>query len=912
MSGPVPGSETVNLLRTKLFRPRISGDLVPRLRLIERLAQGLERKLTLVSAGAGFGKTTLLVQWLEDSDRPVAWLSLDYEDSDPVVFLSYLVAALQTLFPEACPSARSLLKAPELPPADYLTTTLANEIAELPEPIVLVLDDYHRIQSEAVHQILVALISKLPPQMHLVVASRLDPPLPLISLRAGQQLTEIRVDALRFSFEEAQAYLEQTVGADLSTDTVAALRDRTEGWIVGLRLAALSMRGLDDHQAFVRSFYGSHRDIVDYLVTEVLSRQPSAVQAFLLQTSVLDRFCAPLCDAVLDTGDWRLETDAPATANAHSTSSSQAMLDYLDRANVFLVALDHERRWWRYHHLFQELLRIRLRMELTEDEIAALHRRAGNWFAQHGTIDEALRHLMAAGDAVGAARLVEDHREALMEREDWPTLERWLGMLPHEILTQRPSLSIAQAWPMLYRYQLASILPTLEKAEKCLEEGCEPVSEAERRALNAEMDTLRSFVYFVSFGDAERSIFHAKRALAHLPIAQTNARGLAQDMMCVSLFEMGQAETAIALLDETLADPSPSGPSKLETFIALCFVHLSAADLRRLWQTAEAFLKQAVDQQNPSAVSWGHCFAGLAHYEWNELEPAVEHFQRAMEQRYRSVYLANHLSMLCLAKAYQAQRKPIGASETLDALRSFNLEMNASGYLGDIDALRAGLSLIQGDLASAGQWAASENPSDQLEPMTASEVQGLTWAEVLLAQGTADNLDQAMRYLHARLAQSEARNNTRRTIQNLAHLGLALEKQGKTDDALNALKRAVTLAQPGGFVRTFVDLGPGMAKLLLQLAELDVAPAYIGRLLAAFDSLEPTAHIPPLIEPLTPREMEVLGLLAERLTDREIAQKLTISYTTVKKHSSHIYQKLGVGGRRQAVDRARTLGLLPS
>ena len=406
--------------------PRVTGDLINRHHLIERLNRGLDRGLTLICAPAGFGKTTLACMWLQDCARPAAWLSLDENDSDLRVFLSYLVAAIQTVFPDACPTTLGFLRAPQLPPLDLVATTLVNDIADLPESFILTLDDYHAIQDNTMHELVATLIGKLPRNAHLVLASRVDPPWPLASLRAGRQMMELRADDLRFTLDEAQVFLERVVGVKLTIETVATLEGRTEGWIAALRLAALSMRGETDHAAFVQSFKGTHRDMTDYLTTEVLSQQPQPIQDFLLRTSILDRFCAPLCDAILD--DRRSAIDEEPSSSliglsssvAGPSSPSQAILDELDQANLFLVPLDHERRWYRYHHLFQDLLRRRLQAQMNAEELASLHSRASAWLRDNGLIEEALRHAMAAGDLEGAAQLVEDSRHDLLNREDWP------------------------------------------------------------------------------------------------------------------------------------------------------------------------------------------------------------------------------------------------------------------------------------------------------------------------------------------------------------------------------------------------------------------------------------------------------------------------------------------------------------
>jgi len=548
----------LSLIRTKLHKPQVSPDLIPRPRLVKRLNHALDRKLTLVSAPAGYGKTTLLAQWLEGCDRPAGWLSLDERDNDLVVFLNYLVAAIQTVFPNACQTTLGLLQAPQMPPLDYLATMLVNEIADVSKAPIMVLDDYHTIQDEAVQGLLTALIRDLPEQAHLVLASRSDPPFPLASLRAGRQMLDIRASDLYFTSDEAQAFLEQTVGVTLPADIVSLLEERTEGWVVGLRLAALSMRGLPDHTAFVQSFRGTHRDLMDYLVAEVLARQPQHVQGFLLRTSILDRFCVPLCDAVLYGGRRTMDArrtadDEPLSFVGRPSSRSRATLDELEQANLFLVPLDYERNWYRYHHLFQDSLRQRLRMQLDADEIASLHKRASAWLAGNGFTEEALDHVLVAGDVEGAAQLVEDCRHDLLNREDRPTLERFLKRLPEEVVRGRATLLVARAWVLQSRYQIAGIPPLLQEAEARLNAAAPALPESEVRSLRGEIDVLWSYVLY-GHDEGQRALEHALGAMEHISAAHAFARSMAIMFSALAYQMTGQARDAVRTLGEFLAE----------------------------------------------------------------------------------------------------------------------------------------------------------------------------------------------------------------------------------------------------------------------------------------------------------------------------------------------------------------------
>jgi LuxR family maltose regulon positive regulatory protein len=494
--------------------PPVSADLIHRPHLIERLNQGLNRssRVTLISAPAGYGKTTLAAAWLQDSPQPVAWLSLDEQDSDLVVFVDYFIAAIRTLFPEACPLTQGLCHAPQLPPLDFVATTLINEIADIRTSFFLVLDDYHAIQAEAIHQILSKLIEYLPWQMHVVIASRIDPPLLITRLRARQHITEIRAPELSFSRGEVRAYVQRALGEQVSRATADLLHQKTEGWIASICLVVFSMHASDNPMASVESIRGVDRYVMDYLVEEVLARQPPAMLDFLLKTSLLDRLCGPLCDAVADIAD--------------PVRNSQSYLEWLEQANLFVMPLDNERKWYRYHHLFRELLYNRLKQQAGDEDLATLHVKASVWLADNGFISQALQHALSAANVPQAAKLVEQHRLELLNREDWHTLEKWLNNLPEEIVSQRPALLLSRAWIMGYHFQLAEMVPILEQAEQRLDRGDVALSDRDDRALRGEIDALRSGIWATLYNDTQYTIECAERALKSLPAThRAHSRG---------------------------------------------------------------------------------------------------------------------------------------------------------------------------------------------------------------------------------------------------------------------------------------------------------------------------------------------------------------------------------------------------
>jgi LuxR family maltose regulon positive regulatory protein len=889
-------TDKLPLIRTKLHRPRVSNDLVLRPRLADRLNQGLDRKLTLVSAPAGFGKTTLLSSWLESCHRPSAWLSLDQSDNDLFLFLSYFIAAIRTLYPQACRDTWALVQSPQPPPSAYVTTSLINEISETPEAFVLALDDFHQIQDDAIQQLMASLIQAQPTQLHLAIATRTDPMLPLPALRGRHQMTEIRTQDLRFSEEEAQQFLQKAVGEDLDRAMVAGLQQRTEGWIVGLRLVGLSMEGKGDWASILGGFAGDTNEFVmDYLVSEVLHLQPEPRQRFLLQTSILDRFCADLCDAV--------------SAGEGQAGPGQVFLDELWRANLFLVPLDDEHGWYRYYHLFQDMLRHRALLRFGRDELQTLHCRAAAWFAAQGSIDEAIRHALSADDVELAIGLVEDQSENLLNRWDRATLERWLAMLPEGTAWHRPKLLVAEGWVLFRQWRMTALESVLEQAEAVL--GADPdapVSEAQW-PIHGQILALRSATDYLVHGDYERALASGERALQQLPASARGARGIAMIFCGLSQQSLGQNYLATSQLRQAVEDPSPYSPSKVQTNIGLSIVHLNAGDLVQMQQVSESFLALAGGVTNPNAILGANWVSGLLYYEWNDLQAARGHFPKVYELRYHSNFMASFTSALGLARIYELQGDMEQARKLLTSLREQTLLLNNTDLLPQLEAAQAQLWLHQGDSVSAVHWARSFPREPLQDKMFKFELPVLTKARIFVAGGTRDEVSAMRSDLQRQAATLEADHFTHRTIQVLAHLALVERRLGFSNDALDILRRALVLGHPGGFVRSIVDAGPSLVPLLEQLEEDDVAPGYVTRLLAAFGPIM-TGSGEELPEPLTRREKEILRLMGRGLTNPEIAEELVISPHTVRTHATHIYAKLAVSNRARAVREARQLGII--
>ena len=897
------------LLVTKLYIPPLRSELVPRPRLVARLNQAIEppgpgggrfaRRLTLVSAPAGFGKTTLLSEWLHsrrEATPPLqaAWLSLDAGDNDPARLLAYVVAALQGLKPGLGGAALSAYRSPQPPPTEAVLAALINELAELAAPAVLVLDDYHLIEAQAIHDLLAFLMEHLPPQAHLVIATRADPPLPLARLRARGQLAEVRAADLRFAPDEAAALFNQAMGLPLTAKEVAALEARTEGWIAGLQMAALSLerrrqeQGAPDLSGFVQAFAGDDRYVVDYLVEEVLEGQPEAVQTFLLKTSILARLSGPLCDAVTGQADgW-------------------ARLQALERANLFVAALDQKQVWYRYHQLFADLLRQRLERTRPE-EIPALHRRASEWYEQNGWEAEAIDHALAAEDFERAAQLIAGSLWEVMARGERATVLGWLDALPGEMVRARPRLCLTAAWASLAAMELDAVEPRLQEAEQALR-ASPPAGEGP--ALLGEIATIRTTLAGLR-GDVPRSIELAHQALAHLPEEELFLRGAVTNTLGAGHEANGETEAAGRAFAQA-AELCRRAGNPVVALIALCNLGRTQQLQGRLHQAQETYrqaIRFAAEQGEPSPPVTGlaHVGLGTLELEWNDLAAAARYLQQGLELGRRlgiaEIQVVGHAF---LAQVYQAQGETAAALEANGEAEALARRYQVSaGTLAQIAARRARLWIVRGDLAAAARWAQQSGLGVDVEPAYPHEFEQITLAWLLLAQGEAGK---AAGLLTRLLAAAEAQSRAGSAIEILVLLALARQGQREGDQAIAAMTRALALAEPEGYVRTFVDKGRAVADLLRRVAGPTAGPSYVRKLLAALDAPVPVAQ--PPVDALSEREMDVLRQVAAGLSNREIAARLFITEGTAKWHVNKILSKLQVRRRTEAVARARELGLL--
>jgi len=906
------------LLATKLHMPAPRPGLVPRPRLAEQLDEGLTRGVILVCAPAGYGKTVVLADWARRGEHPAGWLSLDAGDNDPARFWRHAVAALDRVRPGVGDRVAPLLGPPTPSSFQGVVTALINELAGQPDAdeALLVLDDYHVIGSQLVHDSLGFLVQHRPDAICVVLASRNDPPLGLARLRALGQLAEVRAAELRFTPGEAAALLQQVAagsGLALPDQAVRALAERTEGWAAGLQLAGLSLRGQDDVAAFVAAFTGSHRYVLDYLAEEVLERQSEQVRTFLLETSVLERLSGPLCDAV--TG----------------RAGSQALLDQVERAGLFLVPLDEVRGWWRYHHLFADLLRARLQAE-QPGRVAQLHRNAAAWCQEHGLADDAIRHAVAAGEMTWAAELVEQHFDAVLYLHgEGATTQRWISALPGELVRSRPRLLLAQSFLASYSGQLEAVEPLLDAAERASPGGADAPFEptvGRARSLLVNVPALialqRSYLGQLR-GDPEATMAFASRALAEFGEDEWLLGLVTRLNLGIGEWLRGRAAEAESVLVATIPGWRTLGQPTLTAWVVhlLGQVQRAQGRLDTSAQTCRQALEMTAVPGRPPPPTAGPPYVGLGEvaYQRDDLNPALLYATEGIALCRQFVYktpLAAGLATLAWIR--QVTGDPAGALQAIDEAKQAS--PGTAGPLNPVPAQRARLLLAQGDLAAAARWTQENGLNEDDEPDYPSEQEYLVLARVLLAQARPGPALALLDRLHAAAA---AQDRIGSLIEIGALRALAVAASGDADRAVDALAEALTLACPQGYVRVFADEGPPMAALLGHLiaaqrtgqAPAGVPLGYLARLQRAFGAGPPapepgrdTVAVPGIVYPLTSRELEVVEMLAAGRSNQSIAAELVVTLDTVKKHVSHVLAKLGAANRTEAVARARELSLI--
>jgi LuxR family maltose regulon positive regulatory protein len=897
---------TFPLLHTKQRPPQTHGDWVARPRLLQLLNTGLTHPVMVVSAPAGFGKTTLLAQWSSETALPLVWMSLDAHDNEMTRFLAYLVAAIQGLFPHTCAETAHFLSGLRPTPRDLLFTTFINELDEIQDPYILVLDDYHFVTEESINDLLAELALRAPGGLHLVVATRADPPLPLATLRARGDLTEVRASELCFSENETRSFLAPVLGSDVGADVYEIVGARIEGWIAGLRLAALSLQSGQTLEEFLTTLrQGGSRYVMAYLLSEVLMGQSRATQDFLLRTSILDQFSVGLCEALLD------EMEPPAV--------DQLVVDSFDRLNLFLVRLDEGEGWYRYHHLFRELLQHELRAHASHEEVAALHRKASAWFADHDFMDEAIRHALAGEDFIGAVILVEAQVHPLMNQEQWRVLDQHIGMLPEHLVRQRPALLLARAIILTMQHRLDKIPPLLAEAEVALMRADLDMDPRDVRVARGMIDLLCAQDLYFKCAVSE-GLAAAERAAQALPPSASWARGGA--LLFLGLFKQltGQGDAGASLLQRAVDGEVAPTALSVRALLGLCDIYRQRGQLDRVLASAQRMLSISEMNHFTLDISWAHYFLGCVAYERNELDTASEHFLAVSEQRYHSDLACVYDSLAGLALTYQAQEKLVEAQEALRDMTEYALETNHPDVFRAVSGLRARLALANGEADMA--LSLFHSLDDPGSPLFFLHSPPVTQARILVARENASDLPRAVEYLK-KLRQFAMTTHSAWQLHAITALQAVVEARlGNHAGALSLLRQTILDAQPHRFIRTFVDIGAPLDELLRDLQAEGVAPSYIDRLLAAFPSPPPRVGlssqrgVTPNALPwqsetlLTEREIETLRLLAQRYSNHEIAQQLGISSFTVRSHARNIYRKLDVNNRRSAVAKANALGIL--
>jgi LuxR family maltose regulon positive regulatory protein len=896
-------------LTTKLHIPHLRPNLVPRRRLTERLDQALRlgHRLLLVCAPAGFGKTTLLSEWVHGGGRPVAWVSLDENDNDPVTFWTHVVAALRAGLPNTQETTlgEGLLTVLQSPASahegasasmDTLLATLLNEMAELSVTLITILDDYHLIETQSIHDALSFLLEHLPPQMHLVISSRIDPPLPLARLRGRYQLTEIREADLRFTRVETVAFLNEAMGLGLAEDNMAALASSTEGWIVGLQLAALSLKGKDAAriEAFVQSFGGSHRHIIDYLVEEVLQQQTDEIRDFLLQTGILDRLTAPLCDAVTGRDDSRVR------------------LAQLEQANLFLVPLDEWREWYRYHHLFADFLRVQAKLQ--PQALAALHQKAARWYEANGFMTEAIKHALAGGDMVDAARLIGLVAVDTLRHARFATFFKWLDALPDEFVRADADLATTKGYALLQAGDLAAAESYVQAAAKSLPVDAPQPARAKVIALQAQLPLFRGSRH----DDRIDAIQQAREALELIGDTNPLFRGTLLTHLGETQRAHGDLKSAAHTFREAVNLNRGIG-NHVMAIIAMSNLALMLHQQGRRREAAalcQEVISQHVDTRGrpiaPAGVA--HILLATMHYEANDLAQAHHHLHKGLAlNEHMVLFTVTLMGKTLLAQLQQATGETQAGLATIRETCQPITEENARRWsVLAARATEANLLLKQGNLTAVAHWAHSAGLSPTDTPSYVRMPMHLAYARLLLAQNRPEEAQTLLTRLE-RAAQNERLHGTLITIHALQ--ALTQQALGEEDRALTCLRRALLLAAPENYYRSLLDEGLPLAVLLFKVqAHLgeSVDPVFVRNLLEAFRAELEHAPAQPalLVEPLTERELEVLQLIVDGLSNREIAAELYLAIGTVKKHITNIYGKLGVQRRAQAIARTRELALL--
>ena len=899
------------ILHTKLRRPRLASDILPRARLFELLQEGIGRPLTLISAPAGYGKSTLASRWAEAFEGPVGWVSLDESDNDLRMFLSYFIASIRLLFPKMELGVEGLLQADPLPSVSIISNRLLNDLFSIKDPFVLVLDDYHNIKETCVHELMTQLLAHPPDTMHLVLATRSDPPLPVATMRGRGLVTEIRAADLRFRSAEVKAFLHRMLNVDIDETTSALLEMKTEGWAAGLRMAGIYLQGRKDLKKRVRQMSGSSRHVAEYLVAEVISRQHPEMVSYMLETSILERFCAPLCRQIHRTG--------PFGCSGEPEIGEVEFIQRMVTANLFVIALDDEGCWFRYHHLFQLFLKEELRKRRTADRIADLHRTAGKWFAENDLIEEAIGHYLAAGESQVAVRLVIEHRYELLNNAQYHLLNKWLALLPREIVNEEPLLVTARAITAWVNGQREDVEKFTIQAKRLVDKLS--AESSEYAILQGEIITLHNLICALNNKPAEAWL-DAVEALGLLPKNAFFFRMVAIAEMAFRRQMKGDLDEGVKLLKDELKTFDLPVSIQARGWFYLCVVNYMDCKTSGTLLSGLKSLELAEKYRLAHTRGLAKYFIGVTYYLRNELTKAKHYMKGSIDDCdfTNAIYVIQARSILSFI--YLAEGRPDKAESVIEQEVDSPWAMRDNCSPAIRKALRVEIELRKGMVAEASRLSIGVD-FDILPLNWYLYMPQLTSIKLLVADGTDQGLEDAQSRLLELDRKMRGINRKCVRIEVLALLALVCHRRNEQDSATEHLRAALDLAEPQGWIRTFVDLGRPMVDLLMFLIQQQAGKTYAQKVLKVCQAehrknepSEPVAttktrflkHCPHDI--LTQREIEILPLLAEGLKNKEIAARLYISPMTVKTHMQNIFKKLNAKNRLEALMKSREFGVI--
>ena len=889
------------LIKTKINPPRLSKELIERPRLLKRLQS--PTGLILVVAPAGYGKTTLVSSWLESADMPGAWLSLSESDNNFKVFVNYLVSAVLSRFPKAARETKTLISTTAALSAASVSRTLINDLSSIRRDFVIVLDDYHHISNSTVHGLIAELLLNAPPKMHLVLLSRHDPVLPLPGLRARGQVTEIRAEDLSFTVEEVAVFFRDCLHIEVSDNELTSLRQWTEGWPVSLRLAAIHFRQTDSSSIIEANKRGKNKILLEYLVNEISSMVPEEVGSFLQRTSIIDQFNVSLCDAVM--------------GYKAGSGKSQKHLDWLMKSGMFTLEIKKAPGWYRYHHLLRQFLITDLRHNLPPEEIVRLHLRASAWYDRQGMVEEAIRHALAAENIPAATGIYARHRREAMNQEEWSLLEQWLNMFPREVIDQQPEMLLTRLWFLFFRQQIESVPAVVTQVEKLLKHS--DLEAGTLRRLQGELATRRALFSFYA-GDGAQTILFAQEALEKLPEDWWHIRTHARFFLALGYQSVGNLPQAMETL-LTSGDRDFGLRYRSRMFGLIMFIQWLAGDLSGIEEIAQKVRSWAEELDHPAETwTWVNYFLGIVYYHRNDFAKAENYLNQVIMHPYQAQ--ASSFLHGCVAQAilYQVNGLPDKAQALVEVMTSYSLDENITAGMKLTGALKAELAIRHGNLTEAVKWAEQFTPGN-VNRFPFFFAEPITYVKILLEQNTSTSLARARQVLTKLQKEFTEVHHTLWLISVLALQAMLEQKAGKKSKALKALKNSINLAEAGGFIRLYLDLGEPLQALLVDLNQQGIASDYIGRILAAFTEEKnylkrsgnlasgSRAEIQQELG-VTAREMDVLLLLGKRFTDKEIADTLYISKETVHTHIAHLGDKLNARGRRMIVQAASEAGLL--